>query len=223
MKYQPSLVISLTGYNDVTNSYRRRNLPIPLDSPESFEELYDWVENIRSQSFRNKAVKNYFYNSTPLGSLLLFQIRKRLFKTTYEDINFKSSIGKPIEFNEYKSFDLKKSAKTLGSQIQYNIELMHKLSKSYNVEFKSILQPHYDVHPQLLSKQSVAENEYAHFYDQVMKQVSNDDRAYITNWTTVFQDLEVDEMKTIFADDCHFTDKGYKILANKINDLITAQ
>ncbi len=220
IKYKPSLVISLTGYNDIINSYRRRNLSIPLDSPESYEELYDWVENIRKQDFRNQALKKYFYNSTPLGSLLLFQIRKRFFKTNKNETKFESAKGKPVEFESYEGFDLKNSAKILSGQIRDNLDLMYNLSKAFQIKYVAILQPMQDIHPQIFSKKSAQPSEYNLYYDKVIKQVKNNDQNYILNWTTLFKDLKIEDMNTLFSDECHFTDKGYEVMANKINNLI---
>ena len=36
----------------------------------------------------------------------------------------------------------------------------------------------------------------------------------------LFKDLDVAEIDSLFSDSCHFTDKGYEVMAHKINDLI---
>ena len=52
-KYGPALVIGLNGSNDAVITWRRRNNDTyPLETPESFEDLEKWVEDIRSNNIK---------------------------------------------------------------------------------------------------------------------------------------------------------------------------
>lgn len=200
--YGPKLVISLTSYNDIVNAYDRRHLDIPTDSPESFETLYNWVEDIRAPGFRKKAVTNYLVEETVFGVFTLYNLRMKLFSKEEEGEYEGHALYDPSVNEEDFSFKVAKN-------IHQNLLQMKKLSEVNGIEYKAILQPNKLLNPNFFKPSQAG-------YRKVIQEIMSHNDSFILDFTDPFPRASKETLESIYTDPCHFNDRGYELLAQKI-------
>lgn len=191
IKYQPKLIVSLTGYNDINIAHSRRGVDLPPDAYESFEYLYTWVEDIRSNRFRGSAVRKYLMKDSFLSVLVLRNLKNEInlfVDSNYRDYSLQRQ--KYYKFNTIKDQDY---VKETSLKFLENMNYIHQLSKANNIKFLAFLQP------------NKKPNE---FYRNVINEINSKNLTYIKDIVGSMMKYE-----SSFKDDCHFTDKGYEHLS----------
>lgn len=200
--YKPSLVISLTGYNDIIDAYARRDLDIPFDAPDSYEHLYNWVERIRSDEFRFNAIKNHIEKNTLWGTLTFYNLRHYFFNL--KENEFRPKYVKERDYNDYDTLE-----RELTNLMHHNLELMNKVSKTEGITYKAFLQPHLYLHDSLYT-------DNYNFYKNIYETLLSRDSTFIYDLTRPFNNLKKNNIEDLFVGDVHLNDDGYRLLAQKI-------
>ena len=208
----PHLVVSLTGVNDILNAYYRRDLDIPVDSPESFEDLFSWVEDIRSNKFKSRALFAYLEHESFLGVFLFTRLREKIFghrKYRHRELS-------EISVENKKRRSLQELSSQLVTKIFQNTELMYKICKINDVTFHSIIQPYRPLHPSFFDKS----NELAFLYKQVGFTLMKKKEQYIHDLSIPFSNYSEKQINELYIDDYHFNDEGYYQIALMITSFL---
>jgi len=213
--YNPALIIAYNGYNDayIAHHYRGR---YPAGTPESYEFLEKWVDDIRSGEVKKR-------RSFAQG--LLFSRTYNFLKDHFFALqlsNKSKTKNKAVLNNSRKmlSKDNKKVAEEAASRYLKNLQLMQAICTSNDASFIAILQPFYSQHNNIVSpRNNIEEAVYMRAFIRNIFQSSVDFNMpldYSNVFDQFYDEIPKHEENGLFIDNVHVSDRGNNIIAQQI-------
>jgi lysophospholipase L1-like esterase len=224
LQYQPEIIVVYDGYNDVSidHGYRRDKMPFPPGTPESFDQLARWVDDIRAQS-HDPFVK---FNPSRLYNLTFPRTRTAISEAL--DMS-----GEGISENSPRKdmvpVALEAVARDAASSYLWNIGNMDRLAAAHGTRLVILWQAALLLHrtPTFAERKALGEEngqflEYLRRFHQYTIE-HRDRRLEFYDLSDLF-DRYSDEVRVadLFTDEIHLTDQGNRIMANEIWGRISA-
>ncbi len=215
-----ALVISLSGFNDFWTAFLRKSSTIPPDSPESFEDLNSWVEDIRSPDMRENAVKKYIEQTSIFRHFRL--------------VNVLSYIGFKIENLSAKK-DHVAYARTGVSQTEWvhqtvdryleNMTLIKNYSDFRKSKFIVFFQPFLFASKEYENPNVVmdkTDREFRKFFLLARADLKKRNLDFVVDMSEPFQSSSLNPTD-FFEDQVHFNNEGYEFIARMMWSEIQAR
>lgn len=217
-KIRPDLVIFYNGWNEIISNNIMKDEYINNYNVFNLTELDDW----------NPPAVNEVKLSNLKDSLYHFLSGKLKF---IDYLNFETKNPKRDKYR--KSFRTLEDTIAAGSRLyQTNLKIIDKLSKAFNFELINVLQPNMslkknltDIEKKILEYNKLHNNLFESqnfvetlFKTDIYKSLSHliDVKFNLYDFSKIFDD----EKSTTYNTIVHCNDFGYKIVANKINEII---
>lgn len=214
LAYEPELIISFSGYNDAVSAYHYRDMDYPPGTPESFDHIEKWVDDIRRDRVKKLAWKDLFdeafqyidKHSTRLYRLMTIVWPEDVLAT---DGYLKDSIL-PRRLMEL--------AKRSASRYIQNMANANDLARQRGARFYCILKPS----ERFLDTMSGKLNEKSSFVRAFYEFVAHNRHRslFLLDFRNVFKpQLQKNASNgDLFLDSVHLTDKGNFLVANEISN-----
>lgn len=201
----PQLVITMDGVND---------LGICLDFMDIHghfkQNVFDKKGAFPSRQFANQAYRVFYQLFISNTSKIAQKIRHKLSSTT------------PYRYPSVCESDTNK-AKKIARQIIENWKIMHNLVEKRGGKFIALLQP--TIHNSQVKTNYVKAymdvsltNQYSYIYNLVNEIVVQENLEWVYDLSNTFDNYPNDY---IYTDECHLTNRGNEIVANRIKTIIT--
>lgn len=215
LEREPKLIIALDGANDVSIAlgYVRQGKEYPLGTPESFNVLEEYIDDIRH--IRPQKSPPILTRLFPELSRHSGNLWKRVWQKTPADTR-----------RSLSQEEMENLAQRLAKKYLLNVRTMAKVSESLGARFLAILQPVRDQHAcgSLTDKDKEKTALYSRFRALVLKGKGG---LPLVDFTTLFDDRTDASLvcapcrnapgdRCIFVDRLHFSDAGNEIVAKEI-------
>lgn len=222
LHYQPQLIVVYNGYNDVAinRGYRETNMPVPPGTPESYEHLSRWVDDIRLHA-RDPLLK---FNPAPLYALTFPRTRSHIGKDMEGVRSRKSALEDHASKQPISMDAVDKDA----ASYLWNIGNMERLAAARGARLvvfwqaTSLLHRTTPAERQELGDRDKETLEYwQRFHRYVMEH--RDERPQVHDFGNLF-DRYAGRFRLVdlFTDPVHLTDQGNRIVADEIWSRISA-
>jgi hypothetical protein len=209
-------VIDLNGFNDFAVADSNRKYDLPLDTPESFQFLEAWVENIREPRFREAAVLDYLRNLPYVRHLFLHHLLA-LWKGRKSEND--TPIGKTLSLLPNPRSD-REIAEGASRTYLENMSWIHELAKARSIHFLALFQPYLFVHkefqPRSPEEEKLYDPNYTASYSLYRKKVRAQKPAYLDDLSGAFDSFTWTNARRFFVDAVHFNAGGNQEMAKRI-------
>lgn len=190
--YEPDMIVSLDGYNDMMSFKLNRQYPSGMELPPHYWRDFKVIEfNSERKTFRSRFT--YFFKNI---SGAIYYLERREFEKNYDWTALTDTVLKPVS-NAYWQI----------------ITDTYDFCKAKKISYYSFLQPvkSYDKN---VAQGSAELKALSRLYRQIEN--SSRGKAYAYSLTSIFNDR-----LDIFTDDCHLTPEGNQIIAKEISERVS--
>lgn len=208
LKEKPSLVITLNGINDFLTAayYYTEDLPYPLDTPESFDQLEKRVEDIRYVDSGVIGLFRFLALDPIFRHLFLTSVRAQLGIGPWPD-DFQP--GSNFEKNENRDFE-----EVADSYVE-NTELSFDLCRARGIKFMAFLQPSRSLSMEKMPA-SETEKEDLEYLKRFRAHILDKGAGKIIDLSAPFGALKEENAADFFNDEMHLTADANKVIAKMI-------
>jgi hypothetical protein len=220
LRYKPDLIVVYDGFNDVQLDYvnRHQDRPFPPGTPESYDQLALWVDDIRARS------------DPQLITFHLSRLYDLTFPRTRDAVN--NALSKTtIAFNHGASIGRITPEEIAADSASYlwNISNMSHLATAYSTRLVVFWQPCFALHrtatiadKEKLDGSYAVNSEYFGRFHQYAVEHRDRDLQFHDLGDVFDQYSDKTALSAWFNDDVHLTDEGNRIAAGHIWNRISS-
>jgi hypothetical protein len=214
LRYKPDLIVVYDGFNDVGTDYlyRGQDRPFPPGTPESYDQLALWVDDIRARS------------EPPLITFHFSRLYDLTFPRTRDAVN--NALGNTtIAVNDGASKGTLTPEEIAADSASYlwNISNMSHLATAYRTRLVVFWQPCFALHrtatvadKEKLVRSKAVNSEYLFRFHQYAIEHRDRDLQFHDLGDVFDQYSDKTALSTWFNDAVHLTDEGNRIVAGHI-------
>lgn len=215
LHYKPELIVVFNGFNDATlnRRYRRIGTPAPPGTPESYDDLVRWVDDIRSSPLVRFNLEHFHVLTFPRTRTILGEALGGMGTIRRTPRTERRDSSTPISVESVNSD---------AASYLWNIGNMGRLAAARETRLVVFWQPTPLLHritPPDRGKFSGEESEFLEYLQRFHRYVMEHRTGHpqVHDFGDLF-DRHAEEVRLadLFTDDVHLTDRGNHIVASEI-------